>query len=63
MSKKIPKYSYWGRVKNRIYPMIDAWTYGKETRAHYERLHTVHRREPPDNVIPFPRIPEKKEQG
>ena len=53
MSNEISKYAFWLRMGNVLSPMINAWTYEKETREHFERRHATHRLDPPDNVIKF----------
>ena len=60
---KVPKYAFWGRLGNVIWPMINAWTYEQETREHFERLHATHLLDPPDNVIPFRQSPRRTGQG
>ena len=61
--EKVPKYGFWGRMGNVLWPMINVWTYEQETRKHFERLHANHRLDPPNNVILFPQSPRSTEQG
>jgi len=61
--EKVPKYGFWGRMGNVLWPQINVWTYEQETRKHFERLHATHQLDRPNNVILLPQSPRKKGQG